>query len=1008
MGGAVKAVASVASAFTPSGLLGLGINLALGVAAGGMSGSLFGKEPEFPSSGQFKSSAERKQSTVTSSVESRKVIYGRVKSSGPIVFVDTNGTDDKRLHMVIALCEGEIEDIMDVYLDNKSINKPKYDGLVSLNIKKGTPTQSYFSSLFNSVGNKWDSTHKLSGIACFYIKLTYDKDKFPEGRPRNYIAIVKGKKLFDLRDSTTLFSENPVLAIYDYLTNATYGLEVASDRIDSATFMAAANTCEERVLVSVESANMAVDVLAEDTLYQTSKRLDFVTGDGIKVTTTGTLPSPLVEDTVYYFIENVYSSTASKINFRLATSYENAISGTYITITASGSGTNKINKYDQVRYSLNGIVNTESKPIDILEEMLTSMAGTLVFQQGKYFIYAAEAGSPTLTFDEDDLSGPIKVKPKPSRSETFNAVRGTYVSPRLKHQLTDYPPVKNSLYATQDGETIYRDIEFPFVNNATLAQRLAKIHLEKSRQGITVEMPCNFNALQLAVWDVINITNTTLGWSSKEFRVLSWTLEQEGTVMVKLQEESSASYDWNFGDETSYDPAEDTELEDLSDIEAPGAPVITESLYVTTNGSGVKAQALVEWTIPADGFIINSELQFQKITESDWTHAGFFPADVTSFIVLDLEPATYNFRVRVINTGGVSSDFTQNSNIEILGLTEPPSDITNFSLTCISNNAHLRWDQATDLDVRNGGTIKLRYSSNTVDPGWSEGTDLGPALPGVTTNHTVPLLNGTYMIKAIDTTNNESLNPGFITSNVANITNMNVVSTLTENPTFTGVKDRVEVVTGGFLALDETTGGENELSGVYTFSNFIDIGKVATSRVTITLNGTVFDSTSLFDDKAGLFDDASGLFDGGDLTGVEAIVFIRTTNSDPSISGSENWSDWSQIYVGDYTARAFDFQLRLSSENSTINMDIDTLSVQVDAPDIVDAGSLTTSAVGATTVNLSLAFVTAPVVGITINNGSSGDYAVITNVDEDSFDILIKDAGDTNVARTVNWIARGY
>jgi hypothetical protein len=62
----------------------------------------------------------------------------------------------------------------------------------------------------------------------------------------------------------------------------------------------------------------------------------FRDGDAVTVSSTTTLPSPLVADTTYYVL---YTSS---LNFRLCTSLANVAAGTYIDITTTGSGTHTV------------------------------------------------------------------------------------------------------------------------------------------------------------------------------------------------------------------------------------------------------------------------------------------------------------------------------------------------------------------------------------------------------------------------------------------------------------------------------------------------------------------------------------------------------------------------------------------------------------------------------------------------------------------------------------------
>lgn len=78
------------------------------------------------------------------------------------------------------------------------------------------------------------------------------------------------------------------------------------------------------VLVSTTSINIATDQISVQNAY--------VTGDTVKVDTTGTLPAGLVKNTVYFVI----NSGGGLI--KLATTLQNALAGTAIDLTSVGSG----------------------------------------------------------------------------------------------------------------------------------------------------------------------------------------------------------------------------------------------------------------------------------------------------------------------------------------------------------------------------------------------------------------------------------------------------------------------------------------------------------------------------------------------------------------------------------------------------------------------------------------------------------------------------------------------
>lgn len=85
-----------------------------------------------------------------------------------------------------------------------------------------------------------------------------------------------------------------------------------------------------------------------DILTLSISNANFATGVPITVTTTGTLPSPLVAGTTYYVIR-VGSASTNPGTIQLATSYSNAIAGTEIDLLTNGAPTNTIQVTGQVQ-----------------------------------------------------------------------------------------------------------------------------------------------------------------------------------------------------------------------------------------------------------------------------------------------------------------------------------------------------------------------------------------------------------------------------------------------------------------------------------------------------------------------------------------------------------------------------------------------------------------------------------------------------------------------------------
>ena len=98
------------------------------------------------------------------------------------------------------------------------------------------------------------------------MRMEYDQDVFAEGVPL-FTAKVQGKKLYDPRTSTTVYSANAALCIRDYLVSA-YGLDNSGDTND-AYFQTAANTCDEDVTLSGSGTENRYEINGVISLDQT-------------------------------------------------------------------------------------------------------------------------------------------------------------------------------------------------------------------------------------------------------------------------------------------------------------------------------------------------------------------------------------------------------------------------------------------------------------------------------------------------------------------------------------------------------------------------------------------------------------------------------------------------------------------------------------------------------------------------------------------------------------------
>lgn len=172
------------------------------------------------------------------------VIYGTRRVGGVRVFVETSGSKNTFLYMCLVLCEGEVDSIGEIFIDDNPLTDSKYEPYFSVDKKTGADDQTGSDIL--DAAPSWDSSiDTLSGIAYLGIRIKYNSNVFTS--IPNITAIVNGIKVYDPRDGTTGLSSNPALCLREYLTNTRYGKGLPTSLIDDPSFIVAANKCEEQL-----------------------------------------------------------------------------------------------------------------------------------------------------------------------------------------------------------------------------------------------------------------------------------------------------------------------------------------------------------------------------------------------------------------------------------------------------------------------------------------------------------------------------------------------------------------------------------------------------------------------------------------------------------------------------------------------------------------------------------------------------------------------------------------
>ena len=418
------------------------------------------------------------------------------------------------------------------------------------------------------------------------------------------------------------------------------------------------------------------------------------------------------------------------------------------------------------RYACNGAFFADSRPQDVIGLLLSSMQGKAVNVGGKWFIFAGVYEVPTITLDEDDLVGPIRVQSLVSRRDNANGVKGLFTDPNASWQPTSFPAIDSDGYMAEDGgERIRKDLDLsPFVTSGSQAQRIAKIELLSLRQGLSAKASFRISALAAMTGRTVALSNVKFGWSAKAFEVIEmrFVAADDGTLAVELtlRETASAVFDWATSEEQAVDLAPNSTLPDaFGGLTISGLTATSGTADILRQGDGtVVPRVRLRWTAPSNPFLKEYEIETDRSSASptEWVPAPKVAAPATEgfgFPVVDGE--TCNLRIRAVTVIGTRGAWAYLYGHSVIGKTAAPSDVTGATAIQSGGLVIMGCNAVEDADL-DAIEVRLQDEGQT---SWEDGTPAANILRGQTvTSAALPPGTFNLLFKARDTSGNYSAN----------------------------------------------------------------------------------------------------------------------------------------------------------------------------------------------------------------------------------------------------------
>jgi len=718
MGGIVRAVKKVASPVISAVNIfsGKGFNpyVALGIFAVGW---LFSrsKKPEIPDFGtnDFEETERGILVNKQSNNASIPVVYGERLVGGTRVFIETSGTDNEFLYVALVLSEGEINSIEQIKVDDKVVT---FDGALTDNTQRSVASS--------------DSNFYKDSVSYITIEPHFGTD---------------GQSASSLLSTLSSWGSNHKLSGICYL---------------ALKFKWNADVFGGIPQVQAKIKGKKVVTLASNLSEQTASF--------------STNPAFCLLD---YLRNERYGKGIATSDIDLQSFYD--ASQVCVTQVTPFSGASTINIFDT-----NAVIDTSRKVIDNVRDILRGCRGYLPYVQGKYRLVIETTGSASVSLEEDDIIGGYALA-SPTKNSKYNRVISTFINPDRNFQADQvtFPPTDDSSLATADkhatmkaadgGFLLEGKFDFKTITSPYQAEEMSEIILRRSRESLGLNITAGFKAYELHIGDIVNITISSLGFSSKAFRVLSMVFNEDYTIALTLVEHQDSFYTFATKGQVASTPS--TTLPDPFTIQPPASVTLSDELIEYADGITITRLNILIGA-STDQFVQNYQVEAKKSTESNFKIIST-GSQLNHEMLNVVDDISYDVRVKAINSLGVSSTYTSATR-KIVGATEIPNDVTDLSVSLVgSNQMELSWTPVTDLDI---SWYEIRYQNVTSGATWNESTPLAKVVRRKSNSLVVNAQVGSYCIKAVDKLGNSSANASIVSTNISGLQQYVNVFTLSE------------------------------------------------------------------------------------------------------------------------------------------------------------------------------------------------------------------------------------
>ena len=197
------------------------------------------------------------------------------------------------------------------------------------------------------------------------------------------------------------------------------------------------------------------------------------------------------------------------------------------------------------RHQMNQIIDTSVPIFDNINSMLKQFNGILRYANGKYGLAIKQAAPSSFetyqTITDDDIIGEMSVQDG-GQKQSFNSMAANVIDPQNKFNARSITYF-NSDYLKQDkGIRRSGNFAMPGVSNYFNSRINIQQFLDESRYGLDISFKIDSKGLLLLTGEIIQVTNSRLGFNNKLFRISNLNFLSNCLVQVTAVEHNDSAY----------------------------------------------------------------------------------------------------------------------------------------------------------------------------------------------------------------------------------------------------------------------------------------------------------------------------------------------------------------------------------------------------------------------------------------------------------------------------------